>query len=44
MRLFLALLTLSALLVYAVGSFVDSAFEQVTRNGRQNWPISRSVR
>lgn len=42
MRLFLAILTFSALLVYAVGSFVDSVFEQV-HTGR-NWPISRSVR
>lgn len=40
MRLFVALLIASALLIYAVGSFVDSVFQHV--NGR-NWPISRSL-
>lgn len=43
MRLFAALLLLSAMLVYAVSSFVDSVAEQVNSKGR-HWPISRSVR
>lgn len=41
MRLFIALLVITAVLAYALGRFIDSVADSA---GRRNWPISRENR